>query len=83
MKRFHSRREFHSYFLNVRSRAQDFCCEQDGLGPTLLASVKGLFLQELESLLVDMEGNELAEPPAEKQVPRFRSQAQALPHSTQ
>ena len=37
----------------------------------LLASVKGLFLQELESLLVDMEGNKLAEPPVEYQVPCF------------
>lgn len=74
---------FHGYLLNLRNRAQDFSCEQDGLGPTLLASVKGLFLQELESLLIDMEGNELAEPPVEYQVPCFRSQAQASPHSIQ
>ena len=32
---------------------------QDGLGPLLLGTMRDMFLQELEGLLVDMDGDEL------------------------
>ncbi len=42
---------------------------QDALGPMLLGSMRDLFLQELESLLIDMDGDELAGSPETQVLP--------------
>lgn len=34
---------------------------QDALGPLLLGSMRDLFLQEVESLLIDMDGDDVAD----------------------